>query len=271
MSGREELDSALKAIMAAKREELGEPPTPEELLAWRDGGLDPAARRSVEARLAVHPDAARALADLAAFPEVEPAPGTPELSDDDIEARWQSLRKRMEESPSPLAPSSTGLPTAPTLTGSEGTGRGWRWPHTFFQLAAVALVALGIGFVGGRGSRPELPVVAVNAAIAELTPAEEGGTRSVADIEVPDAAEAVVLVLGLADVRELPDYEAEILDAEGDRVWSRGGLRPTRLGTFHLAFRRNALPPGTYQIHLFGREAERRMLLATYDLRLAGG
>lgn len=271
MSGREELDSALKAIMAAKREELGEPPTPEELLAWRDGGLDPAARRSVEARLAVYPDAARALADLAAFPEVEPAAGTPELSDDDIEARWQGLRKRMEEIHSSPAPSSTGLPTAPTQSGSEGADRRRGWPHTFFQLAAVALVAVGIGFLAGRGWRPGLPVVAVNATIAELTPAEEGGTRSVAEVEVAQVSEAVVLVLGLADVRELPDYEAEILDGEGDRVWSRGGLRPTRLGTFHLAFRRDALPPGIYQIHLFGRVGERRTLLATYDLRLAGG
>ncbi|MFP5287044.1 MAG: hypothetical protein ACLGI9_14985, partial [Thermoanaerobaculia bacterium] len=93
--------------MAAKREELGGPPTPEELLAYRDGRLDPAARQSVEARLALHPDAARALADLAAFPEVEPAPGTAELSDEEVEARWMALREKLgevEKSPHPPAP-----------------------------------------------------------------------------------------------------------------------------------------------------------------------
>ncbi len=80
VGGQEDLDKSLKAIMAVKRDELGEPPTPEELLAYRDGRIDPAERRRMEARIAVYPDAARALADLAAFPAVEPAPGTPEAS-----------------------------------------------------------------------------------------------------------------------------------------------------------------------------------------------
>src|SRR5215210_7589539 len=98
MGGREDLDSALKAIMAARRDELGGPPTPEELLAWRDGLLDPAARQSVEERLAIYPDAAQALADLAAFPDLE---GTPELSEEELDVRWQAFSQRLEEAGSP--------------------------------------------------------------------------------------------------------------------------------------------------------------------------
>src|SRR4051812_44242812 len=89
--------------MARKREELGEPPTPEELLAWRDGRLDPAARERLEAKIAVHPDAARALADLAAFPDLEPGPGAPDLSDEEIDAGWGTFRQRLESLPRPKA------------------------------------------------------------------------------------------------------------------------------------------------------------------------
>lgn len=136
------------------------------------------------------------------------------------------------------------------------------------RLAAAALLALGIGFLAGRGSRSNLPMGSVNVAIVELTPTEEGGTRSAPEVELSDASEELVLVLGPPEAREFPDYEAKVLDAEGARRWSRQGLQPTSLGTFQLAFRRDALPPGTYRIQLFGREGERKTPLATYDLRL---
>src|SRR5690349_19328485 len=99
MGGREDLDRAVKTIMASKREELGGAPTPEELIAYHDGLLDPAARQSVEERLAVHPDAARALADLAAFPDLE---GAPELPDEEMDARWEAFRQRSERAPESL-------------------------------------------------------------------------------------------------------------------------------------------------------------------------
>ena len=130
MGGREDLDGALKAIMAAKREELGGPPTPEELLAYRDGTLDPVAREELEAKLAVYPDAARTLADIASFPNVEPAPGTPVLSEEDVEARWQALKKLLTPIPSPIALPSTGRgappPAAEARPPSPGRA-GVRW------------------------------------------------------------------------------------------------------------------------------------------------
>jgi len=265
MGGRENLDSALKAIMAAKRDELGGAPTPEELLAYRDGLLDPAARQVVEEKLAAYPEAAQTLADLAAFPDLDE---TPELTEEDLDVRWQAFRKRLEEVESPRPPVPSPGPRRDALPGRGGTDRSRGWSSTF-RLAAAAIVALATGFFAGRGSRPDLPDgVAVNVTIAELTPVEEGGTRSLATVEMPDTSEEVMLVLGLLDEREFADYEAEILTADGVQRWSRGGLRPTKLGTFHLGFRRDALPPGTYRVHLYGRDGERRTPLATYDLRL---
>jgi len=101
VSGRDDLAATREAIMARKRKELGDPPTPEELLAYRDGRLDPAARERLEAQIAVYPDAARALADLAAFPDIEPGPGVPEISDEEIDAGWETFRQRLEKLPRP--------------------------------------------------------------------------------------------------------------------------------------------------------------------------
>jgi anti-sigma factor RsiW len=275
VGGHDNLINSLEAIMAARREELGEAPTPEELLAYRDGRLPPKQRRTIEAKIAVYPDAARALADLRAFPAVAPAPGTSELSDAEIGARWQTFRKRLAEPPPPTRPqvadpaalAQISAPPRPPL-------HGWRSAP---RLAAAALAALALGwaagFMAGRGSRHRSDS-AVNVQIAELAPAGEGGLRSAASaVEMPAGAEELVLILGAPAPQErvFPDYEAEVVDAAGVRVWSRQGLRPTSLGTFHLSFRRGALAPGRYRIHLFGRAGPGRMLVTTYDLRLLGG
>jgi hypothetical protein len=252
VGGSEDFVNALRAIRTQKRAELGGPPTPAELLAYRDGELDAAARQVVEAKLAVYPEAARALADLAVFPDVEPAPGVPDLSDEEVEARWQIFRRRLEKAQRPRRVRV-------------------RW------LAAAALLMLAVGFFAGQASRSPLPGQAINVTIAELTPLEEareGGARALGPlpvIEMPAGSEEVVIVLGVLDDGDFPDYVAEVSGEKGDQVWSRAGLRPTPLGTFQLSFRRGVLPPGPYRIRLFGREADRKTLLATYELQLVEG
>lgn len=263
MGGREDFDRALEAIMAEKREQLGGPPTPEELLAYLDGELDDAERQSIEARIAVYPDAARALADLSSFPDVEPAPGTVEPADEEVAATWEVLRRKLggvrPAPPAPLRPAEIGP----------------RRRTPVWKLAAAALVILAAGWIGGflvgRSASVPQPQAAVNVAIAELAPLEDAARSAPAAVELPARSEELVLVLGLpdgADEGRFADYRAELVDANGARLWSRPGLRPTSLGTFHLAFRRGALAPGTYQIHLYGQEGERGTLLATYGLRL---
>lgn len=252
--------------MAARREGLGEPPTPEELLAYRDGGLAPEERQRVAAQIACHPDAARALADLLAFPEVEAAPGTPELSEAEIDARWQAFRQRLPERPA-APPSPAARPD-----------RRWR---PALRLAAAVLLGLGVGWAAGYAARafrdhpglvaPGTPSTPEITEIAELAPAGEGLRSAPSPVELPESAEALVLVLGgrARAERELPSYEVEVVDRRGRRVAARQGLHPTALGTFPLSFRRADLPPGRYRIDLFGLDQGSRIRLATYELRLA--
>lgn len=256
--------------MAARREELGGPPTPEELLAYRDGRLSPEERGRMEERLAVWSDAARTLADIAAFPDIEPAPGAPELSEDDITARWQSFRRRLPEvtrhwaeeeaaaQPRPVSPPAV-LPARPQR---------WRWAPAL-PLAAAALVGLAVGWGLGTGREGAGPAITT---LAELSPVD--GVRAAAtDVELPQESEALVLILGSdgRDERDYPAYEVEIRDASGRPVWSRQGLRQDSAGTVSLSFPRGFLRPGRYQIDLQGRDGGERTHLATYDFRFLEG
>ncbi len=275
MGGQEDLDKSLKAIMAAKRDELGEPPTPEELLAYRDGRLDPAERQRMDARLAVYPDAARTLVDLAAFPDVEPAPGTPVLSEEEIGGRWRAFRQRLPERASPpekppLPQALTPLPLSPRgREGKEKTEKasGGAFP---LRLAAAALVGVAVGSVAGFfGASKEAPESAINVEIEELAPKEDGGSRAAETVlEMPEGSEELVLVLSTQAQEDFSDYEVEILDSQGARIWWRQGLRPTELGTFQVSFRQGVLKPGRLRVRLFGREGEVRRLVGTYEVNL---
>lgn len=270
MGGQDDLVSSLQAIMAARREKYGEPPTPEELLAFRDGRLEPQERERIAARIALDPDSARALADLAAFPAVEPAPGTRELSEEEISAGWQAFLQRLPARPP--------IPTVSNLVPAVAKPRR-RWRHPGARLAAAALVGLGVGWVAGFAGHSwrGRPGPTINTQIEELAPLEgEGDVRSApSGLTLTEGAEELLLVLGArgAGERDFPQYEVEVEDPAGRRVWSRNGLRPTALGAFHLSFHRGDLPPGSYRIALYGRTGEDRTLLATYALRfqLAGG
>ena len=271
MGGQDDFAGSLKAIMAAKRRELGGPPTPEELLAYRDGRLDPAERERLEARIAVYPDAARTLADLAAFPNIEPAPGVPDISDEDVAARWQTFRRRLADLPAPQ-PAAPEEPREAPVVPLRPEPRAQGIPPWWLAAAASAALAAGLssGYVAGRASRDPVPASAINVAIAELRPIEEGGDRAATSaVDLSEEAEDLVLILGLDDTGDFAAYKAEIVNAQGAQVWSRDGLHPTSLGTFQLSFRRNVLEPGQYRIHLFGLDgANQPTQLATYDLHL---
>lgn len=267
MSHRDNLIASLRAIMAARREELGEPPSPEELLAYRDGELGAGERVVVERRIAAFPGAARALVDLARFPDLEPAPGVAEVSEEDLSRGWERFRQQLEKAPQPEPPAE-----APATWEPPAPGREARLPRALLRLAAAVLlmVLAGVGgYLLGRTSRQ--PVVsALNVAIAELTPLEERTERSAPGaglVELPRAAEELVLVLGLLDPGDFTDYGVEILDTEGAVVWRAEGLQPTRWSTFHVALRRGVLTPGRYRIRLYGLDGEPAPL-ATYELQL---
>lgn len=282
MSGQDDLSNALRAIMAAKREELGESPTPDELLAYREGRLDPAVRERLEARIAVYPEAARTLADLAAFPDIEPVPGVKDVSAEEVAARWQSFRQKL--APSSGDDRSPSRPSAPEpVPILRHEPRAPQTPHAYSGspargLAAAASVALAVGlgggYLAGRASLDPGADSSINVTIRDLQPSGEGGERAgepSEPVKLPEESEELLLILSTDDPGTFAGYTAEIVDAQGARVWSRDRLQPTEVGAFQVSFRRSVLPPGTYRIDLFGQDGKDRRLLETYELRIVEG
>jgi hypothetical protein len=264
VSGDDDLRTALAGIRAAKRRELGEAPTPEELLAYRDGLLDAATRESVEARIAVYPEAARALADLAAFPNVAPAPGTPELSDEEVNARWRAFCPKLDELPRSMPP-----PSVPA-----NQRRPIPWP---LQAAAALLLSAGLvtgGYLAGKSSQtdPGPSTARRNATIAELEPTGQDGVRaSVEPVQMLVGSEELWLILALPGTEQADSYAGEVLDHHGERLWSGEGLRPTPQGTVHLSIPGDRFSTGTYQIHLLDQAGAHRKPVVSYELRLLEG
>lgn len=276
MGGQDDLRASLEALVVPRRDRLGGPATPEELIAWRDDALDEEERRRIGEKIAADPDAARALADLAAFPEVAPAPGTTELSDEDVDAHWQAFRAQLAELPPPPMVHRT-PESAPAPRAAKRELRAAR-PSFRWQQAAAALVLLSAGVAGGFLAGRSVSggatdgSGAINVEIVELQPAGEGGARAApVEVKTSSDSEGTVLILGTRDHTPFPAYRVEMIDLAGARVWERRGLRPTPLGTFQLAFPRGALAPGDYRIYLQGldgRDEDRPTPLAAYDLHL---
>jgi hypothetical protein len=270
VSGRDDLTASFRALMAAKRRDLGAPPTPEELLAYRDGLLAEADRERVERKIDAFPEAARALLDLEAFPDVEPAPGMRASTDEEIAAHWESFLRRVETTPKTTAP-----PPTPTIAANPlepPRSRRASVPYEF-RRAAVLLLTVGLagtgGFFLGRAGRERPATPAVNVAIAELAPEEEGASRATSEaVEWPAESEGLVLVLSALGVRGYSEYQVAIFDVEGAPVSRRQGLQRNSEGTFSIGFQRGELEPGPYRLVLSGLDRRRSVELATYELRL---
>jgi hypothetical protein len=248
------LQAALEAIMASRRDELGDPPRPAELLAYRDGTLSDAERLAVEEKIAAFPDAARALLDLAAFPSVAPAPGVRRVTAEEVAADWPALRRRM---------------AAERRASTGGAPVPGPWPSSARAAAALA-AGLFLGGVGGllagRGplARPEQPTAGADLVVLS----DEGSvTRSVAGRLFADRP--LLLVLDTGGVQPLPAYAVRLRREEGEIVWQDDAVAPTAEGALTLL-----LPPGfltgdTYLVEI--AEPGREEPLVSFELAVAEG
>src|SRR5687768_11605132 len=76
-------------MIAADRQQLGEPPTAEEMLAYSRGELSPEEEARVRALLVAYPELAQAL--TARFPTGD----DDSLSNEEVSKRWKSFRSRI--------------------------------------------------------------------------------------------------------------------------------------------------------------------------------
>lgn len=264
---------ALRAYAEEARRKLGEHPAVEVLVAYHEGRLPEPEREQVADHLALCAECRELLLDLAGGGDPGPPEDPQPLSDLEVAAAWEGLRGRLEEKPAaeatPLrlpgrADRETAAPHRPEPhRAPERTAPPWRRP-----LALAASLLLGVGLFWG-GSALYRSWQQASTVLVELFPEEERTRGSEGPAPVPADAERFALVLNLPlDLEPFARYEAEV--ARGEQVDHRLPPADGGDGTLRLDLTRDDLPPGKYQVRLYGMAEGIRAEIATYELEVEG-
>ncbi|HEY6321806.1 MAG TPA: hypothetical protein VJA16_09640, partial [Thermoanaerobaculia bacterium] len=117
------------------------------------------------------------------------------------------------------------------------------------------------------------PGIESDLVVTEVEPAgrvERGAGAPAADA-IPLSSGVATLLLHTRHPDSYAEYEIEVRDAQGRLVDKLEGVfRQDSLEEFGITFKRGALPPGAYTLHLFGRPAAGgRQALETYSIRVS--
>ncbi len=258
---RQHKTSIPAAVLARRRARLGDPPPPEAYADYREGRLSAADRERVLEQAAVDPQVAQALLDALHFPELAP-PETADPAAWDHEASWQRLRRRLV---------ATGDLKATSRPDPEPLLRHRQAHFSRWQLAAVAVLAAGLGLASGVLWRPfEPPQPRINLPFVSLLPDASGGSRAVpAEVSLPATAEGVFVTLSLEDPRRFATYQVELRDPAQQVIWKTAGLLPQSGSVLTFTLPREFLLPGRSHLILRGIGSEPEPpFVASYTLNL---
>lgn len=215
-------------------------PSPNELLAYQRREISSSLREAVQEHLALCHSCTQLILDLerSAKPGLH---GHPPLAPERVATAWEELYNKIEAAASPPPQAKRSLP----LRFAVGLAALW----------VASIIGLGFWVFELRRTVDELREPRIDVAVSDLIPASASPTRSERSPTVvtwPASSGRLLLLLNLADFREMPDYLLEIEDEAGRIVWSRRGLQRTPDGHFTLELSRGDLLPGTYYLSLFG-------------------
>ena len=254
-------ETAHREVLERGRKRVGDPPSPEELVAYSQGDLSPAEEERIRQKLAYYPDLAAALTDdNDAF-----ADDTPLLTKAELAADWNAIRKRV--GPAIEDP----VTTIPAYLAKRRTGM-WQW--------ATAASFLIIALTGGlylrststiRALREELRRPRGNVERIVLVDETERGTAhsAIQSITLHAPTEYVVIALTLEDESQVGPFRAEMrnLETEPPQVIWTGSVRRGSDGTFMIEMPRGFLGDRRHRIQLFVEDESRP--IATYAFALS--
>lgn len=224
-------------LIATDRQQLGEPPTAEEVLAYMRGELSPAEEDRVRALLVAYPELAKTL--TAPFPSDD----DDSLSNDEVSKRWKSFQSRIH----------------------DGGGKVLQ----FWRVSAALAAALAFVFGGllwremSRGPRllPETQLL--------YPDGQRGSTRGPGPT-LTGTGDNVVLIVPLYHPRGFEQFRLEIVSVgmHSRTLW-RGEPQPLRAdGTFPIEVRRSYFDEGAYRVVLYGVDGAREQRLDTFTFRV---
>jgi hypothetical protein len=243
MAEQNKWDAVYRDLIAKGRERVGEPPSPETLVAYSRGELPGTEAARVRESLAYYPDLAKALAEGEQAEDDAP----PYLSKAQLDADWQSLRRQLTVRRIPL----------------RRPSRPWQWATAASLLLAVVCATMWF-HTWNDLQRPHTDVQRV-----ELFDDSARGPGAFAKIIRPASdTRFLVLSLTLAAPTSTDDFRTEIVDSNSTpphAIWN-SSVRRGQDGTFTIEVPVGFLHQGSYRINLYeGKQAEP---VATYSVTM---
>ncbi|MDQ3279786.1 MAG: hypothetical protein M3Q69_00065 [Acidobacteriota bacterium] len=254
MVNTEDWRAAYSDVVARGRERAGDPPTPEELVAWFRGELPESEAERIRELLALYPDLAEALLDD------DDGDEPPVLTRDELATDWKRLQARMN------APAT--LPAPPPLTYRPAAFQ-WHWATAASLLLTFAFAGL---FVHSRSTaralRAQLNEPRQNVEHVILLESTSRGPAGAIPVQLQPATQYVVFTFTVDEDRQQDRLTAVMRDLDDPTrriVWrgtvARGGDR-----TYSLEVPRSFLAAQTYEVTLHDQQPRP---VATYTLWLS--
>ncbi|MEM7587646.1 MAG: hypothetical protein AAF560_29940 [Acidobacteriota bacterium] len=237
--------ATLDEILAERRQQLGDAPSTDELVALRTGDVTDDERQRLLELAAADPGVARELLGVLRFPQA--VDDTDDKDDrEGVGERWQAMRERM------IAEGD--LPAEDRVADDPIPANEDMEPARFGRVQAAAALALAVGaaFFGYSLRAPNVPTPQANPWIVELQAITDAtAIRRGADerATLDDATGGVVLTL---DVPEgLPEgvYRLIVLH-DNESVATVDGLVPGRGGLLSATVPRDAWRDGLHELRL---------------------
>lgn len=264
MDDKPPLEPHLRTQAEKARRELRDHPTPEQLAAYRAGELSGEEAERIKDHLALCPECAQLLLDLVAFEEHEPAEEPAGLANGNVEAAWQRLRPKLEED-QPAAPPVAAPERFRQTEKPDPTYTAVNWQRRLRSAYALA-AALFFGVVGltvWGVSQKRLAEQRTAPRLGDMLYFEE--TRGPAERERILGSQSVNIVLPTSATYQ--DYEVEIVDAEGRPVWHER-RQVGEDDSLFLGLTGTSLPPGLYEIRVYGIEGDRKILRGEHGIEI---
>jgi hypothetical protein len=234
MINKADLQAVLDEMKAQDRRTRVEPPTVDEMLAYRRGALSGDDEARVREQLLCWPELLRAL--MTPYPDDAAGALPPEV----VERQWQAMKREI-----------------------GAGGRVVSFRNALTAIAAALAVIFGALLWQARMElrRPRALPQQI------LLPDAQRGAGDGATM-LTGTADAWLLTPTLIGEQRFDAYRFELVDANNRSVWKSGAIRRSEDDTLAVLVPRPFLPPGRYKLILYGVSGARQEQLESYSVRV---
>lgn len=254
MTDKKDWQDANRALTAEQRQELGDPPTAEEILAYSRGELSEVEEDRIRDLLVAYPDLAKMYA--APFPDEGDV-----VSEEQLRAGWNTLQGRL------------GNRNGSAARPHEEAQRGRVFLFRYLPVsvaAAFALLFFGLFVQAESRARYHAEQSRIPRVLGDPQELDPDGSRgSRPETMLRKDGEAYLLKPRLINQVRYAHYRIELLDSKGAQLWFNNSAQPDQYDSFQIVIPHEFLrTEERYELRIFGVDGNAKKEVGSYDLRV---